>query len=412
MKKLIRTILMITIVWCCCQICWAETKYDNGTYKYEVNFYDNTCTITEYCGDDSEVTIPKSIDGCRVTKIGNSCFSGANVTKVTIPNTVTSIGNFAFEDSALREVMIPKSVTSIGECVFEGCSDLKKVVYKANTGEIPGGMFIDCVNLESISLPNGITKISHSFENCQKLKSVVIPNTVTEIEGSCFKGCTSLETFTFPPLVEVADSMVLRGCTNLTTVNFSNCSFIAGRSFADCTSLSEIIIPLSTKTVCQSAFENCTELEDVYIYNPDIELTRYAFDVTSELTLHGYKNTTTQEFAKDYEIRFKPLSYSKQPNGSIVLSKMSTPSLMTLKKGQLEVQWEKQKDVSGYQIQYSTNYDFKNSKIKKISSKYCKTTLKGLKNNKIYYVRIRSYKKVKDKTYYGMWSFKKYRHTM
>jgi hypothetical protein len=55
-------------------------------------------TITGYGGPGGEVTIPDTINGLPVTKIGNSAFFHQyNLTGITIPNSVTTIGNSAFE---------------------------------------------------------------------------------------------------------------------------------------------------------------------------------------------------------------------------------------------------------------------------------------------------------------------------
>ncbi|MBR3969271.1 MAG: fibronectin type III domain-containing protein [Clostridia bacterium] len=66
---------------------------------------------------------------------------------------------------------------------------------------------------------------------------------------------------------------------------------------------------------------------------------------------------------------------------------------------------KKSTQVSGYQVQYSTSKKFTSAKTKTISS-YKKTSviLSGLKAKKIYYVRVRTYKKVSGKTYYSKWS--------
>ena len=71
--------------------------------------------------------------------------------------------------------------------------------------------------------------------------------------------------------------------------------------------------------------------------------------------------------------------------------------------------WNKQtKEVSGYELQYSTNRTFKSgkdtktAKIKKAST--VKKKVKNLKSKKKYYVRIRTYKTVNGKKYYSSWS--------
>lgn len=58
-----------------------------------------------------------------------------------------------------------------------------------------------------------------------------------------------------------------------------------------------------------------------------------------------------------------------------------------------------------YQIQYSLKKNFKNSK--KIKKKSKNITIKKLKKNRRYYVRVRVYGKVNGKTYYGKWSARK-----
>lgn len=61
--------------------------------------------------------------------------------------------------------------------------------------------------------------------------------------------------------------------------------------------------------------------------------------------------------------------------------------------------------ADGYQIQYSLKKNFKNAK--KIQKKSTNITIKKLKKNKRYYVRVRVYGKVNGKTYYGKWSARK-----
>ena len=73
-----------------------------------------------------------------------------------------------------------------------------------------------------------------------------------------------------------------------------------------------------------------------------------------------------------------------------------------------KVTWKKQKEsTTGYQLQYSTSKKFtkkttKAKTVKKASA--AKLTVKKLKAEKKYYVRIRTYKTVKGKKYYSSWS--------
>ena len=54
---------------------------------------------------------------------------------------------------------------------------------------------------------------------------------------------------------------------------------------------------------------------------------------------------------------------------------------------------------------YSTNKNFKNVKYAKVKGiKKTSTTIKKLKAKKKYFVKVRTYKTVKGKTYYSTWS--------
>ncbi len=71
----------------------------------------------------------------------------------------------------------------------------------------------------------------------------------------------------------------------------------------------------------------------------------------------------------------------------------------------LKAYWNRNSQVSGYQLQYGTNKNFTGCKTVTLkSNKYTGSVRTGLKKNATYYVRIRTYKKVSGKTYYSAWS--------
>lgn len=76
------------------------------------------------------------------------------------------------------------------------------------------------------------------------------------------------------------------------------------------------------------------------------------------------------------------------------LAKPSSVKISAVSKG-FKFSWKKVKDASGYQIQYSTSSKFKSAKTVTVNSKTTSKTIKKLKTNKKYYVRIRTYKTVK-----------------
>ena len=60
------------------------------------------------------------------------------------------------------------------------------------------------------------------------------------------------------------------------------------------------------------------------------------------------------------------------------------------------------KTATGYQVQYCLKNNFQGSKTKTFRG--TSLTVKGLKKKKVYYVRVRTYKKSGNRTYYSSWS--------
>ena len=87
------------------------------------------------------------------------------------------------------------------------------------------------------------------------------------------------------------------------------------------------------------------------------------------------------------------------------LSKSKVKSVKNSAPGTLAVAWVKNAKVSGYQIQYSTNKDFKNVKTVTVTStKTVSKRLTELRKGKTYYVRVRPYKKANSIKCYGVWN--------
>ncbi|MCL2416783.1 MAG: leucine-rich repeat protein [Bacteroidales bacterium] len=175
--------------------------------------------------------IEKVIINNGVTSIGESMFfEHANLTSITIPNTVSTIGAFAFRASGLVSVTIPIGVTSIEE-----------------------GLFWDATNLVSATIPNNVTSIGSSAFWNTALTSVVIPNSVTTIRRWAFGNCTSLTSLTIG----------------------SGVTLIEGDAFAN-TGLTSVTIPNNVTSIGLLAFANNANLRNVTIA-----------DGTSNLALAG-----------------------------------------------------------------------------------------------------------------------------
>ncbi len=127
-------------------------------------------------------------------------------------------------------------------------------------------------------------------------------------------------------------------------------------------------------------------------------------DVNIGLTPEGWKEETTPPIT---EKNTKPVE-TKQTNSNT--SKVFVPTSSSIvkiksKKKSLKVTWKRVSGINGYKLQYSLKKNFKKAKTIVIKKATVKTkTIKKLKSNKKYFLRIRTFKVVGNKTYQSPWS--------
>lgn len=90
------------------------------------------------------------------------------------------------------------------------------------------------------------------------------------------------------------------------------------------------------------------------------------------------------------------------------VEKPAKPTINSVKNSsskKMTVKWKKVSGITGYELQYSTDKNFKKSVTKKtISSSKTSASYSKLKKGKTYYVRMRTYVKADGKTKYSEWS--------
>ena len=140
-----------------------------------------------------------------------------------------------------------------------------------------------------------------------------------------------------------------------------------------------------------------------------------------ELKIKVVCNGKTLTNKKDYTVKYSSnknvgtasvkITFKGDYTGTITKTfkinpKASSITKITAGKKNIQIRWTKRKvQVDGYQMYYSTSKIFKSKKVVNIkNTNITKTTIKKLKSNKKYYVKIRTYKVVKGKTYYSTWS--------
>ena len=109
--------------------------------------------------------------------------------------------------------------------------------------------------------------------------------------------------------------------------------------------------------------------------------------------------TITAAATGTYYEATKQVTITVNPTGT------SLTSVKNSAKKTMKAAWKKNTVVTGYQVQYATASNFKGAKTVTIKkTKTTSTTIKKLKKNKKYYVRVRTYQKASGKNYYSNWS--------
>jgi len=195
--------------------------------------------LKEYCGNATEVLIPKG-----VRKIGDGAFKRPccrKITRLTVPEGVTAIGNFAFQElEALTDLTLPSTLQTIGSQAFSVCRALTELQIPDGVTTIGFGTFEYCSRLETVRLPKGLTQIPEkAFRMCGRLTRVNIPEGVTEIGDFAFAWCGELTELQLPESVEKLGTEAFYDCRRLKKINIPRGCFIDPKAFTCCYSLAD-----------------------------------------------------------------------------------------------------------------------------------------------------------------------------
>jgi uncharacterized protein YjdB len=261
---------------------WDNTVVETMTFGEGIDF---DGAIFSGCTSLKTVHMPE-----RVSEIHNSLFSSAfenctALTSINIPLNITSIGNNAFKGcTSLKEINLDH-VEEIRFFAFAGCTSLKSVSVP-NLKSLEDSGFRDS-GIESISLPNTITKIEYgAFAGCPNLKEFTIPSSVEEIEDYAFAK-SGIESITIPEGVNTIGADAFRetpikafktpsGLTSIGIQAFYECKQLTSVDLGDsqlseipqsilygCSSLESIIFPKSLTTIADYAFQGCGNIKSL-----------------------------------------------------------------------------------------------------------------------------------------------------
>ena len=209
-----------------------------------------------------------------------------------------------------KEYVVREGTEVICDGAFSGCESLQSVTIPNSVTKIGDGAFSLCYSLQSVTIPNSVTKIGDgAFSACFSLQSVTIPNSVTKIGDGAFSRCNICffickstyfqnddvclfnkdKTAIVSRIKDCVNYIIPNSVTSIGDKAFSGCNFlqsvtipnsvtsIGDEAFSSCTSLQSVTIPNSVTSIGDNAFNWCKSLQSVTIPNSVTSIGDYAF---------------------------------------------------------------------------------------------------------------------------------------
>ena len=198
--------------------------------------------------------------GANLQSIGNKVGTTFDELKWNAVRIISPVGVFK-NCKQIKSITLPDSLTIIGDSAFQGCENLNEINIPNGITILGKGTFGSCYKLHEITLPNSLTIIGvYAFGNCNNLQVVNVGNSLTEVQPQAFMNCSNLLSINFPATLKTVGCQAFFRCNKLNRVNFCSVPVLGDHSFQDCSSIDQIILPKSDQVLKRSIFSNCSGL--------------------------------------------------------------------------------------------------------------------------------------------------------
>lgn len=266
-----------------------------------------------------------------ISVLGNGCFNSAYITTLTVPPLVTVLPNNAFfiiqplynnetgEELPIN-IILPQNLTKIGISCFDGAS-IKQIAIPDTVTEIGDGAFNYCEQLASIALPSGLQKISsRMLADCRRLTSITIPASVTEIASQAFAS-SGLTSITIPSTVTTLGSSAFNNCESLAHIDIQAHVIEIPEGFAEESGITSVTLPDTVETIGSSAFlSSRARLAEITIPASVTSIGDYAFSQNASMETVTCLATTPPTLGRDV-FALSTASVIKVPAASVAAYK-------------------------------------------------------------------------------------------
>lgn len=323
---------------------------ENNSHDYTYTVLDDgTVEITHYSGAEIDLIIPATLDGCKVTKIGEYAFDSCpDLRTVTFPKSITEIGYAAFYRCiGIRSVKFSEGLVRVGDYAFEECEKLTSLDFPESLTSIGEGAFNMCTSLRSITIPENVTDVGFgAFYNCPELttagpigsgyryqygwktsipdnafsgtgiSNIVFPEEVTSIGKNAFSDCFSLSDIEIPAGVTSVEDFLFAGCAALTHVTIPESMIRIGTgAFNQCVSLADLVIHDGVAEIGEYAFNNCEALANLSIPASVTSIGSDAFQDCDDLKLAVVQGSYAEQYCIANNLPYTGMNRQIMENG-------------------------------------------------------------------------------------------------
>lgn len=112
--------------------------------------------------------------------IGDWAFIWADISTISLPETLKSIGTYTFYKASLSgTVALPDSLTQLGASAFSGCEKVEAIQIGSGLTDIPKDAFAGCTNLKTITVNNRQEDVT-----IPKIDGVTVTYTIPSLEAT------------------------------------------------------------------------------------------------------------------------------------------------------------------------------------------------------------------------------------
>lgn len=202
--------------------------------------------------------------------IGDWAFIWADISTISLPETLNSIGTYTFYKASLSgTVALPDSLTQLGASAFSGCEEVNAIQIGSGLKDIPANAFAGCTNLKTITVNNRREDVT-----IPKIDGVTVTYTIPSLEATDDKVSNAEGALSLQQAVDQANGPVTIEIEKNICLN-APVTIAKGKQ-----------VEITANTNCNIFGNKDKDLTNLFVVEPGGELS-----LTGALTLGGWNNT-------------------------------------------------------------------------------------------------------------------------